>query len=258
MSNPYYSGVRPGHAGAPSPNLTLNFGLRYEYENGIKEAEDAGSPGSTRTRSWRSRTWRRRPTRGIRFRRWRSATSRCSADRSTPAPLAAPRRPGRASRCGCRALSAPTSWASRTVVKGGYGLFYDTLNAADYGRQPERLQRHDDQRGQHGLRPDLAARRSEERHLAARQSVPGARQRQPVRARRLPIRSASTPMIGTRLQPARIPNRQHARVQRWRIGVQRELFAQHGGRSRVLRLVRRPIGILTSRRSTCRSSITAA
>ena len=59
-----------------------------------------------------------------------------------PATLSVARRPDlrrrlRASaspprRCGCRASPAPYQLGDRTVVKGGYGLYYDTLNAADY------------------------------------------------------------------------------------------------------------------------------
>ena len=48
--------------------------------------------------------------------------------------------------------------------------------------QSARLQRGDDQRLQHRLRPELAAGRSGQRHLAAGRSVPGARRRRPVRA----------------------------------------------------------------------------
>jgi hypothetical protein len=57
--------------------------------------------------------------------------SPCSAGRSTPAPPAVR-----------RAYDGPAMWmprasasyllGDRTVLKGGYGLYYDTLNAADY------------------------------------------------------------------------------------------------------------------------------
>ena len=39
MSNPYY-GVFIQDTWRATTNLTLNFGLRYEYEDGIKESED--------------------------------------------------------------------------------------------------------------------------------------------------------------------------------------------------------------------------
>ena len=56
-------------------------------------------------------------------------------------------------------VSGAYTMGERTVVKGGYGLFFDTLNAGDYtGFNQTRLQLVDDQRLQHRLRPDLAAR----------------------------------------------------------------------------------------------------
>ena len=39
MTNPYY-GVFFQDTWRAASNLTLNFGLRYEYEGGIKEADD--------------------------------------------------------------------------------------------------------------------------------------------------------------------------------------------------------------------------
>ena len=79
-------------------------------------------------------------------------------------------------------VSGAYKLGDRTVVKGGYGLYFDTLNAGDYtGFNQLGYSVDDDQRRQHRLRPDLAARGSEERRLADHRSVPGAPQRQPVR-----------------------------------------------------------------------------
>ena len=55
--------------------------------------------------------------------------SACSAARSTPASRASA---SRARRCGCRASRRAYQLGDRTVLKGGYGLYYDTLTAADY------------------------------------------------------------------------------------------------------------------------------
>ena len=56
-------------------------------------------------------------------------------------------------------VSGAYTLGERTVVKGGYGLFFDTLNAGDYtGFNQLGYSVGDDQRRQHGLRPDLAAR----------------------------------------------------------------------------------------------------
>ena len=80
-------------------------------------------------------------------------------------------------------VSGAYTLGERTVIKGGYGLFFDTLNAGDYaGFNQLGYSSTTTNVVQHGLRPDLAAGRSEERHLAAGRSVPGARRRRPVRA----------------------------------------------------------------------------
>ena len=57
-------------------------------------------------------------------------------------------------------LSAAYKLGEKTVLKAGYGIYYDTLNAADYNHEQPGLQLDDDQHQQHGLRPDLPARQS--------------------------------------------------------------------------------------------------
>ena len=133
MSNPYY-GLFFQDTWRASPNLTLNFGLRYEYEDGIRESEDRWlTEFDPDAQAGDHATWRRRPTRAIRSRRSRSASSACSADRCTPAPRARAGRAGTGESMWMPRVSGAYKLGERTVVKGGYGLFFDTLNAGDYG-----------------------------------------------------------------------------------------------------------------------------
>ena len=69
---------------------------------------------------------------------------RRSAGRSTPTTPASPAPPTRGGRCGCRASPRSYLIGERTVLKGGYGLYYDTLNAVRLRRGAGRLQRDDD------------------------------------------------------------------------------------------------------------------
>ena len=121
--------------------------------------------------------------------------------------------------------SAAYKLGERTVIKAGYGMFFDTLNAADYNTL--------NQLGytsatvnvrEHRLRPDLAPGRSAE-PASCRSSNPF-----PVRANgnRFEDRARRIRSAPTRFSAAPFtwenPNRKHARVQRWRVGVQREFF----------------------------------
>ena len=114
-------------------NLTLNVGLRLEYENGIKEAQDRAHAlvRSERARS-RLRPRRRPPTPPTRCRNCRPASSRWWAAASTRA------RPGMADRTWKpEALWMPRvsfgyKLGEKNVLKGGYGMYYDTLNARDW------------------------------------------------------------------------------------------------------------------------------
>jgi hypothetical protein len=116
-----------------SSNLTINAGLRFEYENGIREEKDrmivGWDPGATTSITQAA-----------------EAAYLASGVPNTPTML-----PGISVRGGAVYATDPgqdgttwkgqamwmprVSWAyklgSRTVVKGGWGLYYDTLNAGD-------------------------------------------------------------------------------------------------------------------------------
>ena len=96
-------------------NLTINFGLRFEYEIGIKEKKTTGwCCGSIRMPRCRSRPGPKPRTRAIRCRSCRPASSRSRAVRSTPALPGMTIGPGNPRRSGCRVSRSATSWARRT------------------------------------------------------------------------------------------------------------------------------------------------
>ena len=169
----------------------------------------------------RSPTPRRRPT-------WRAACrtrpacrrrSACSAARSTPATRASASPPRR---CGCRASSAAYLLGARTVLKGGYGLYYDTLTAADYFA------------AQAGYSVTTTSTISDDLGRTFKWATPatGSASFDP-----FPVRADGTrwdPIVGDTLGVNTVlggalttenGQRQHARQQRWRVSLQRELMS---------------------------------
>ena len=145
---------------ALASNLTVNIGLRFEWENGI--AEDNGElivdfdPNATLAISDLAE----------------AAYARAPIPQLAPADFhvrggsvyaSDPGQDGKVWRPQAMwmpRVSAVYKLGEKTVLKGGYG---DLLRHAQCRRlQPEqrRLQRHDDQHEQHGLRPDVPARQS--------------------------------------------------------------------------------------------------
>ncbi len=114
-------------------NLTVNLGLRVEWENGISRGRrGADRRTSTRARSWRSRTWREAAYARAPIPQLAPADFTCAAARSTraiPARTARLARPDDADAAGVGGLQA----RRKDGGERGYGLYYDTLNAADYG-----------------------------------------------------------------------------------------------------------------------------
>ena len=115
-----------------SESVTLNFGLRHEYETGLRRRTTRCSPASIRTRTSRSRNWRKPRMRGIRFHNLRRAPSTCTAERFTPDD------PGQTGLSwGGQSMWMPRvsgSWSmnERTVLKAGYGMYYDVLSATNF------------------------------------------------------------------------------------------------------------------------------
>ena len=132
MRNPYYGGFFQD-SWRLSQNFTLNLGLRYEFENGITEAEDRWITEFNPRRAVCDHAARAgRRTRGVPSRRYRSAQfSVLGGSLYAGAPGATGKSWAGESMWMPRA-SAAYKLGERTVLKAGYGLFYDTLNAADY------------------------------------------------------------------------------------------------------------------------------
>ena len=116
-----------------SENLTLNLGLRVEWENGIKEDDNAMvtdfDPEAKLAISYLSEAaYARSPLAQLPASQFRV--------RGGPVYASASGQDGRSWRPQTMLMprvSAAYKLGEKTVVKGGYGLFYDTLNATDYG-----------------------------------------------------------------------------------------------------------------------------
>ena len=203
-------------------NLTLNLGLRFEWENGISEDNgelivDFDPNAKLAISDLAEAAYARAPIPQLapadfRVRGGSVYATDPGQDGKVwrPQTMLMPR------------VSAAYKLGEKTVLKGGYGLYYDTLNAADYGQNNLGLQRDDDQHQQHGLRPDVPARQSVRGTARDLRSVPGAGRRHPLRrADRIDARRRhDRRLVDYTIQNQ---NHEHARQQRWRIGVQREL-----------------------------------
>ena len=109
----------------------------------------------------------------------------------------------------------------KTVIRAGYGIYYDTLNVACGIGAAERFLLHSDQHHQQQLGRHVQPRQSVQRRIAAHQSVPEHGRRQSA----LPaLRQQSRLHVsgGPRLQLHSLQPRAPA-VQRWRGSVQRQI-----------------------------------
>ena len=137
-------------------NLTLTFGLRFEWEDGISEDDNAMivdfDPDAP---SWPSRIWPKRPTRGRRSRNSRAASFRVRGGSIFATDAGQDGKSWRSQAMWMPRVAAAYKLGEKTVIKAGYGMYYDTLNAADFNPEYARLQLDDHGHQQHGLRSDV-------------------------------------------------------------------------------------------------------
>ena len=203
-------------------NLTITLGLRFEYENGIKEIKDRAllwfdpqAPVSIAAGA--QNAYAANPVPGLPASQFKVQGGTVYAgtpgygDRTWKAqPLWMPR------------LSFGYKLGEKNVIKGGYGLYYDTLNARDWtpnqdGYDVTTTNVLSNDFGQsfalgdprHGILP-LAD------PFPLRPGTTG-------RYELIPGNSLGFDNNLGRAFTAENPNREHSRVQRWRLSWQREL-----------------------------------
>jgi hypothetical protein len=206
-----------------SRNLTVNLGLRFEYENGIKESKDRmmlwfDPKAEVSIASALEANYARNPIAGMPVSQFDIVGGSVyagvnGADKRTwkPEGLWMPR------------LSFGYKVGERNVIKGGYGVYYDTLNARDFTP---------DQQGYDvETRNLLATDNNQGLNFALGNLQNGVL---PL-ADPFPVRATGSryetvvgnslgvdTMIGRDFSPEN-RDRVHSRVQRWRLALQREL-----------------------------------
>ena len=222
IRNPYYSGWFQD-SWRLSEDLTLNLGLRYEFEDGITESENRwitefNPDEQLAITGLAQAAYAANPIPQVPANQFRvlggsvyagapGATGKSWAGESMWMPRA----------------SMAYKLGERTVVKGGYGMFYDTLNAADYNTL--------NQLGYTSATVNVASTDFGQNWLLGnpRAGILPISNPFPVRANgerfEDPIADAlgANAIVGNPFTWEN-SNRKHARVQRWRVGVQREFF----------------------------------
>jgi hypothetical protein len=222
MRNPYY-GVFFQDTWRASPNLTLNFGLRYEFEDGITESQDRwltefdpnAQLGITQLAQ---AAYARNPIPQVPVSDFRVLGGSVYAGAPGASGLS-----WKGESMWMPRASGAYKLGDRTVVKGGYGLFFDTLNAGDYGGFNQTNYSTSTTNvvstdfGQTWLLGDPVNGISPLTNPFPVR-IGGGRFDQPLGAS-LGVDS----ILGTNFT-REDPDRKHPRVQRWRIGVQREVL----------------------------------
>ena len=222
MRNPYY-GVFFQDTWRASPNLTLNFGLRFEYEEGIREKEDRWltefDPDARLTiTDLAQAAYARNPIPQVPVDQFRvlggsvyASDPGASGLSWTGEAMWMPR------------ISSAYKLGDRTVIKSGYGLFFDTLNAGDYGGF--------NQFGYSSTTTNVSSTDFGRTWLLGdpANGVSPLADPFPVRPGggrfEIPLEDSLgvDSILGTAFT-REDPNRKHPRVQRWRVGVQREVL----------------------------------
>jgi hypothetical protein len=205
--------------------LTLNAGLRFEYENGIREAADrmiVGFDPAARL-SITDIAQSAYLASGL-----RNQANMPSAISVLGGPIFATT-PGQTGESWAGQalwmprLSAAVRLGDRTIAKGGYGLYYDTLNAADYNAN------------QSGYDVTTNSPISDDLGLTFNWSAPGTGAAIfdpfPVRVDGTRFDSpiadtfGANTLLGQSINAGNL-NRVHTRQQRWRVSLQREVLPQ--------------------------------
>ena len=203
-------------------NLTVNLGLRFEWENGIKEAQDRSllwfdPDAQLSIAAAAEAAYARNPIPEIPVSQFKVRGGSIYAgaagydDRSwKPEALWMPR------------TSFGYRLGEKMAVKGGYGMFYDTLNARDWtpDLQGFNVTTSNPLSNDFGLTFNLGDPRRGILPLADPfpvRAATGSRY-EAVLGNRLGLDT----MVG-RAYSAENPNRTHSRVQRWRLSWQREI-----------------------------------
>jgi hypothetical protein len=220
VSNNYY-GAYAQDTWRVNRNLTVNLGFRFEYENGIKEAQD-------RAMLWFD------PNAQVSITAAAQAAYAANPDPALPASQfkviggsVYAGMPGYGSRTWkpeglfMPRVSFGYKLGEKNVIKGGYGMYYDTLNARDWTPNQDgfNVTTTNQLSNDFGQTFALGDPRNGILPLANPFPVRATGSRYEL----VPGNALGLDNVLGRGFTAENPNRVHSRVQRWRMGWQREL-----------------------------------
>jgi hypothetical protein len=205
-------------------NLTLNLGLRFEYENGIKEQQNRAmlwfDPNATVTiASAAQAAYAANPLPELPASQFKvqggsvyAGTSGYGDRTWEPEGLWMPR------------ASLAYKLGQKNVIKGGYGMYYDTLNARDWTPNQDgfNVTTTNPLSNDFGLTWALGNPANGILPLADPFPVRSTGSRYEL----IPGNTLGADNVLGRGFTAENPNRVHSRVQRWRLGWQREINAK--------------------------------